>query len=405
MSVLTSPPALSDAQPAPPMQPPARRQRSLFRQRLSRLDVKASPYLYIAPFFVLFALIGLFPLVYTFVVSLFDWNLLKGQGDFVGLDNFIAVLGDRFFWNSLFNTFSIFILSTVPQLVAAVAIAAILDQNIRAKTFWRMSILLPYIVTPVAVSLIFTNMFGEQYGLINNILGAIGLDPVMWKTETLPSHIAIATMVDWRWTGYNALILLAAMQAVPRDIHESAALDGAGAVRRFFTMTIPSIRPTMIFVIITATIGGLQIFTEPRLFDPVTAGGSARQFQTTVLYLWEMAFFRQDFGEASAIAWLLFLIIVAFAVVNFFISKRIASAEARVSARRTRRQLGKLRAAKDETTDAAAPHSQGIDALAAGAVNASSIDANSLPGDSAPTNTHTGTPISTKMNTDEETGR
>ncbi|WP_351079649.1 ABC transporter permease subunit, partial [Shewanella sp. CAL98-MNA-CIBAN-0140] len=83
-----------------------------------------------------------------------------------------------------------------------------------------------------------------------------------WQNETLPSHIAIATMVNWRWTGYNALILLAAMQSVPRDIHESAALDGAGATRRFFSITLPSIRPTMIFVIITATIGGLQIFTE-----------------------------------------------------------------------------------------------------------------------------------------------
>ncbi|MFC5929968.1 sugar ABC transporter permease [Cryobacterium melibiosiphilum] len=317
--------------------------RSPLKQRLSRLDVKASPYLYIAPFFVLFGLVGLFPLGYTFVVSLFDWRLLQGQGEFVGLDNFAAVLGDRFFWNSLFNTVSIFVLSSIPQLVAAVLIAAVLDQNIRGKTFWRMSVLLPYIVTPVAVSLIFTNMFNEQYGLINNVLGALGLDPVMWKTEQLPSHLAIATMVNWRWTGYNALILLAAMQAVPRDIHESAALDGAGAVRRFFSMTVPSIRPTLIFVIITSTIGGLQIFTEPRLFDPVTAGGSARQFQTTVLYLWEMAFFRQNFGEASAIAWLLFLIIVGLGALNFFIARRISSAESRRATRRIRRRLAQLK--------------------------------------------------------------
>ena len=131
----------------------------------------------------------------------------------------------------------------------------------------------------------------------------------MWKTETFPSHVAIATMVNWRWTGYNALILLAAMQAVPRDLHESAALDGAGAFRRFFSITLPSIRPTMIFVIITATIGGLQIFTEPKLFNPSSAvpGGPQRQYQTTVLYLWDMAFNRQNFGKASAIAWLLFL--------------------------------------------------------------------------------------------------
>ncbi|MFT2818086.1 carbohydrate ABC transporter permease [Leifsonia sp. A12D58] len=350
MSLTISPPEVDGAH-APTTAPVRRRERSPLRQRFSRLDVKASPYLYIAPFFILFGLIGLFPLIYTFVVSLFDWHLLKGQGDFVGLANFVAVLNDRFFWNSLFNTFSIFLLSSIPQLVIAIAIAAVLDQNIRAKTFWRMSVLLPYIVTPVAVSLIFTNMFNEQYGLINNILTSFGLDPVMWKTETLPSHIAIATMVNWRWTGYNALILLAAMQSVPRDIHESAAIDGAGAIRRFFSMTIPSIRPTLIFVIITATIGGLQIFTEPRLFDPVTAGGSARQFQTTVLYLWEMAFFRQNFGAASAIAWLLFLIIVAFGVLNFLISKRIATTEARVATRRTKRKIANLKA---QDTNAAA---------------------------------------------------
>ena len=317
MTTTLNRPAASSPAPAKPT--------LTFRQRLNVFDMKASPYLYIAPFFLLFALVGLFPLGYTFFVSLFDWHLLKGQGEFVGLRNFQEVLQDRFFWNSLFNTMSIFLLSTIPQLVVATAIAAVLDQNLRAKTFWRMSILLPYIVTPVAVALIFSNLFGEQYGLINNILESFGFDRILWTNETLPSHIAIATMVNWRWTGYNALILLAAMQSVPRDIYESAAIDGAGAFRRFFSITLPSIRPTMIFVVITATIGGLQIFTEPRLFDPRTYGGTAAQFQTTVLYLYEMAFQRQNFGKASTIAWLLFLIIVLFGLVNYLISQRIAT--------------------------------------------------------------------------------
>lgn len=313
------------------------------RHWLSRLDVKASPYAYVAPFFIVFGLVGLFPLIYTFVVSLYDWDLLKGQGDFVGIENFVNVLSDEYFWNSLFNTFSIFILSSIPQLIAATFIAAILDQNIRSKTFWRMSILLPYVVTPAAVALIFSNMFSENYGLINNMLQNFGLDAIGWKTDTLPSHIAIATMVNWRWTGYNALILLAAMQSVPRDVHESAALDGAGMLRRFFSITLPSIRPTMVFVIITATIGGLQIFVEPRMFDAATAGGSQRQFQTTVLYLWEMAFFRQNFGEASAIAWLLFLIIVGIGLINFLLSKSIATAETKVSTTRRQRRLAAYR--------------------------------------------------------------
>ncbi|TIH39059.1 carbohydrate ABC transporter permease [Subtercola vilae] len=329
------------AQTSPEKKAPQKKVRLPLKYRLNRFDVKASPYLYVAPFFILFGLVGLFPLGYTFVVSLNKWNLLTGPAGFVGLDNYVTELNDPFFWNSLFNTLSIFLLSAVPQLIGAVLIAAVLDQNIRAKTFWRMSVLIPYVVTPVAVTLIFSSAFDEKYGLINNLLTSFHLDPVMWKTETLPSHVAIASMVNWRWTGYNALILLAAMQAVPRDIYESAALDGAGAVRRFFSMTLPSIRPTMIFVIITATVGGLQIFTEPKLFNPTTAtpGGPQRQYQTTVLYLWDLAFNRQNFGKASAVAWLLFLIIVLFGVLNFLISRRIASTEARVSKRRMARRL------------------------------------------------------------------
>ncbi|WP_207455158.1 carbohydrate ABC transporter permease [Desertivibrio insolitus] len=336
------------SRPAAPARQPEERKPSrgrsdlTFRQRLGRFDVKASPYLYISPFFITFAVIGLFPLVYTLWVSLHEWQLLQGQGAFVGFDNFTAVLQDRFFWNSIFNTFSIFLLSSVPQIAVALLIAAVLDQNLKAKTFWRMSVLLPYVVAPVAVALIFSSMFGEQDGLVNNLLGLIGIDPIQWKHDTLASHVAIATMVNWRWTGYNALILLAAMQAIPRDLYESAAIDGAGSTRRFFSITIPSIRPTLIFVIITATIGGLQIFAEPRLFDAASAGGlggADRQFQTTVLYLWEMAFFRQNFGEAAAIAWLLFILIVAFGLINFLLSRRIASGEARAIKRRSGKRL------------------------------------------------------------------
>ncbi len=348
MTTAVTPPAQSalSAQPperptGPQRSPRSERTRSGFRHKLARFDVKASPYFYVAPFFILFGLTGLFPLGYTFVVSLNNWNLLTGPGEWVGLANYAKELADPFFWNSLFNTFSIFLLSAIPQLVAAVAIAAILDQNIRSKTFWRMSVLIPYVVTPVAVTLIFSSAFDDKYGLINNILQSFHLQPILWKTDTFPSHVAIATMVNWRWTGYNALILLAAMQAVPRDLHESASLDGAGGFRRFFSITLPSIRPTMIFVIITATIGGLQIFTEPKLLNPSSPvpGGLHRQYQTTVLYLWDMAFNRENFGRASAIAWMLFLIIVVFGILNFLISRRIASSEARVSRRRTAKRI------------------------------------------------------------------
>jgi cellobiose transport system permease protein len=302
-----------------------------FSQRMSRLDYKVSPYLYIAPFFVLFALIGVFPIVYTLNVSLYDWHLLKGQGDFVGISNYTAVLTDPFFWNAFGNTISIFLLSAIPQLVIATVIAAVLDQALKGKTFWRMSILLPYIVAPVAVAVIFLQIFNQYHGPVAGLLALFGLDPIRWAFDVFPSHVAIASMVNWRWTGYNALILLAAMQAIPRDVYESAALDGANKVRRFWSITLPMIRPTLIFVVITSTIGGLQIFTEPKLFDGRTNGGSDRQFQTIVLYLYELAFPRRDFGRASATAWILFVIIILAGLLNFAISRVIRTADTKPS--------------------------------------------------------------------------
>ncbi|MBH0131338.1 carbohydrate ABC transporter permease [Salinibacterium sp. NK8237] len=300
-----------------------------FRQKLSNFDYKVSPFLYIAPFFILFALIGIFPIVYTLNVSLYDWHLLKGQGDFVGLANYQSVLSDPFFWNAFGNTVSIFLLSALPQLVFATVIAALLDQTLRGKTFWRMSILLPYIVAPVAVAVIFAQIFNQYTGPVAGLLDLFGLDPIRWAFDVLPSHIAIASMVNWRWTGYNALILLAAMQAIPRDVYESAALDGANKIRRFWSITIPMIRPTLIFVVITATIGGLQIFTEPKLFDGRTNGGGSRQFQTIVLYLYELAFPRRDFGRAAATAWILFIIIILAGLINYAITRAIRTNDVR----------------------------------------------------------------------------
>ncbi|PPB49088.1 ABC transporter permease [Arthrobacter pityocampae] len=299
--------------------------RLAFSQKVSKWDVRLSPYLYISPFFLLFAVTGLFPLLYTAWVSLHDWNLIGGQGAFTGLENFQFVLAQPFFWNAVGNTFSIFLLSSVPQVVIAIAIAAVLDANLRARTFWRMGVLVPFVVAPVAVGLIFNNLFADQAGLVNELLTGIGLDPVRWHSDSLASHAAIATMVNFRWTGYNALIFLAAMQAVPRDVYEAATIDGAGRLRQFFSVTVPMLRPTIIFVVITATIGGLQIFDEARVFDQAGLGGADRQWQTLTMYIWELGWGQRNFGRASAVAWLLFLIIVVIALANFLITRRIAS--------------------------------------------------------------------------------
>lgn len=298
-----------------------------WRQRRGQWDVKYSPYLYVIPFFVVFGVTGLFPIIYTAFISLQDWDLVRNSGEYIGFGQYDWVLHDREFWIALRNTFSIFLLSAIPQLIAATVIAAMLDQNLRAKTLWRMGVLLPYVVAPVAVALIFSNMFGDKFGLINSLLDNVGIDPILWHTDVIPSHIAIATMVNFRWTGYNALILLAAMQAIPRDLYEAAAIDGAKSIRRFFSVTIPQIRPTMIFVIITATIGGLQIFDEPRMYDTFGLGGANKQWLTITMYLYNIGWGKFNFGRAAAVAWLLFLIIIGITLLNNYLTRRFVSGE------------------------------------------------------------------------------
>ncbi|MCF2711397.1 carbohydrate ABC transporter permease [Schaalia hyovaginalis] len=315
--------------------PADRRTSSLtWRDRLGNLEYKTSPYVYIAPFFIVFAITGLYPLLYTAWVSLHNWHLIGGNQGFNGIANYADVLAQPAFWTALRNTFSIFLLSSVPQIIAATLIAYVLDSNLRARTFWRMGVLLPYVVAPVAVSLVFSKVFADQSGMINTILGLIGLDPIGWHANALASHIAIANMVNFRWTGYNALIILAAMQAIPRELYEAATVDGAGRWRQFLSVTIPQLRSTIIFVVITSTIGGLQIFDEPRMFDIMGNGGSDKQWLTLTMYLYQLGWGPQkSFGRASAVAWILFLIIIVIGALNFWLTRRISSAEGKKARR------------------------------------------------------------------------
>jgi cellobiose transport system permease protein len=302
------------------------------RRRLHRLDARVSPYLYVGSFFLIFCAFGLFPLGYTAWMSLTDRNLLEPTTHFIGLDNYTELLHDEYFWNAVKNTFAIWVISTVPQLVLALGLAHLLNTKLRARTFFRMGVMLPQVTSLVAVALVFTQLFSRDYGFFNYVLGGIGIGPIDWEAGQISSWVAISTMVTWRWTGYNALLYLAAMQAIPDDLYESAAIDGAGRWKQFWHITVPMIRPTIIFTVIVSTIGGLQLFTEPYLFQPIkqgALGGSARQYQTISMYLYEKSFGSSqfDFGYAAAIAWCLFLIIVVISLVNFLLIRRIRSAE------------------------------------------------------------------------------
>jgi len=289
-----------------------------------RADMKFAPYLFIAPFFVLFAIFGAFPLVYTGWVSLHDWHLI-GDHTFVGLANYTALFADPDFWNALKNTVGIFVLATVPQLVMALSVGNLLNRKIRARTFFRMGVLIPNVTSVAAVGIVFGQLFARDVGLVNYVITLFGLDAVDWQANTWSSWIAIATMVDWRWTGYNTLILLGAMQAIPKDLYEAAELDGASPWQQFWRVTVPLLRPTLVFTVIISTIGGLQLFTEPVIFgNGRMLGGSLGQFQTVAMYMYETAFQRFQYGYGAAIAWSLFGLIVVFSMINLLIVRRAA---------------------------------------------------------------------------------
>ncbi|HEX2704921.1 MAG TPA: sugar ABC transporter permease [Candidatus Lustribacter sp.] len=311
---------------AQPPAPPAARPRGL-RGRIHRADAKWSPYLFIAPFFLIFTAFGLFPLLYNGVVSLRTWQLDSPDRDgWAGLENYRALLTDSDWWNALVNTVGMFLLSSVPQLVLALLLAGVLNRKLRFPTLMRMGVLLPY-VTPIAAStLVFSAFFARDYGIANYLLSVVHVDPIDWRADKWSSWVAIATMVNWRWIGYNALIYLAAMQSVPRDLYEAASIDGAGPRRQFWSITVPMIRPTLLFTVVLSTIGGMQLFTEPLLFDNNVSnatGGSSGQFQTVAELIYKTGWIDLDLGYAAAMSWAVFMVIIILAGLNSWLTNRV----------------------------------------------------------------------------------
>lgn len=295
---------------------------------VSRKAEARAGYAFISPFFILFGIFGLLPIIFTVYVSFFNWDLL-GTQTFVGIDNYVELLKDNRFYQSLGNTISIFLLSSIPQLIGALLLALVLNsKKLKLKIFWRSVILFPFITSTVAVAVVFGAMFADNGGMVNWALGFLGIGPVPWHADGLAGQIAIAVMVNWRWTGYNTLIFLAALQAIPHELYEAAEMDGASKFSQFIHITIPQLRPTIFFTVVTSTIGGLQIFAEPYMFSGTGySGGSDGQFRTMTLFMFDQAFAQLRLGYSSAIAVGLFVIIALIAGFNFFISSKLVKAD------------------------------------------------------------------------------
>ncbi|MFI9155020.1 carbohydrate ABC transporter permease [Streptomyces sp. NPDC053367] len=313
--------------PAPPA--PSKQAEPARTGTVRRAWQRFSPYAYIAPFFTLFAAFGLFPLIYTAFVSLYRVELqTPGDMEWRGLGNYAALLEDDYFWLALRNTFTIGVLSTVPQLVMALGLAHLLNYKLRGRTFLRTAMLLPYATSVAAATLVFAQLFGHDFGLVNYVLGLVGVGPVDWQTGTVASQVAVSSIVIWRWTGYNALIYLAGMQSIPAELYEAAEMDGASRWRQFFHVTLPGLRPTIVFTVVVSTIGATQLFGEPLLFEGSISGGISHQYQTLGLYMYEQGWGFFHLGRAAAVAWVMFVLILVLVGLNALIARRRSRKEA-----------------------------------------------------------------------------
>jgi cellobiose transport system permease protein len=315
----------ADLEAPVPVRARAAQPRSAWQMRLTRLDLRFSPYGYVSPFFLLFFAFGLFPLVYTAWVSLHSVQLQNtDEMTWVGLDNYADLIQNDRFWNAVLNTLTIGLISTVPQLLMALGLAHLLSYKLRGSTFFRVSLLMPYATSVAAATIVFAMLFGRDFGLINWFLGLFGVANIDWESGDWTSQIAISTIVTWRWTGYNALIYLAAIQAIPKELYEAASVDGAGRWQQLRHVTIPGIKPTIVFTVVISTIGATQLFGEPLLFGGAGGyrGGADHQYQTLGLLLYEQGWFNFQLGRAAATAWTMFLIIMLAVGVNALLASR-----------------------------------------------------------------------------------
>ncbi|MCM3636036.1 carbohydrate ABC transporter permease [Paenibacillus camelliae] len=280
-------------------------------------------YLFISPFFIIFGIFGLYPILFTIYLSFFKWDALNPM-KYIGLQNYQFVLEDSIFWTSFSNTLLISVMGTIPQLILALLIAIFLNSAFtKFKQAFRVLFFMPNITSIVAVALVFSAIYSNN-GMGNWLLDIFGLDAVAWNSGWWGVKIAIATMIMWRWTGYNMVIYLSGLQSIPADLYEAARIDGAGRFQQMIHITLPLLKPFIIFTVMMSTIGSLQLFTEPYVFLGQSGTSSLRSEGITMVnYLYSEAFSNSFFGTAAATAVILLVFTIMFSMINMWASNKL----------------------------------------------------------------------------------
>lgn len=282
--------------------------------------ISLAGYWFILPYFVLFTAFLLLPLGYGLWLSFSRYELATRLPEkFIGLENYFEALSDPYFWKAMFVT-ALFVLMCVPLTVGIALLIAVGINSFPEKrqAIYRLAVFLPTIITVSVVGILWLWFYNDEFGLFNSLLASIHLGHVPWITSKMTALPSIVLMTLWWTIGGPMVILIAGLQQIPDVYHEAASIDGSTGAHRFFYITLPLLRPVLLFVIVINIIGGFQLFGQTFI---VTRGGPELSTRSIVEYIYEMGFQSYRLGYSAAMSWLLFVVIAIFSIFQFKIMR------------------------------------------------------------------------------------
>jgi len=294
---------------------PARRVRS----GSPRSKDRVAGWAFVAPFLVFFIAFMIWPMIHGLYLSFTEISLTGAGGNLVGFENYSEAFADGDMWRSLGNTAWFTLLSTIPLVVIALVMAVLVEQGLPGQWLWRLSFFMPFLLASTVVSQIWVWIFNPQLGIANASLNILGLEGVAWLQEPETAMIGVVIATVWWTIGFNFLLYLAALQNIPAQQYEAAAIDGAGRFRQFWSITMPQLVPTTFLIVM------LQVLASLKLFDQVyqmTGGGPGGATRSILQYVYEVGFTGYRFGYSAAISYVFFAIIIIVSLVQFRFTRR-----------------------------------------------------------------------------------
>lgn len=274
----------------------------------------ATPYVFISPFFVGFIALQLLPIAFSAFLSFAEWSGMN-QIQVIGIGNFVTMVNDSRFWNALKVTFIITVMSTVLGTAGSLALAILIEQVATwLSSLLRMIFFLPSVTSVVVIAYVWKQLYNADFGFINTVITQLGLPAQEWLTNPRLALPSLIIMLIWAGLGWDALIITAGLRSIPNELYDAAKVDGASGWTEFRHVTLPLLRPTLTFVLVTSVIYLWGLFAQPQL---LTGGGPMRGTQTVALYLYDVGFRYHKFGYASAIAIILSIIMFISSYINF----------------------------------------------------------------------------------------